>query len=293
MIYKRKYIVFWALAIIATALIGVSLSQLDLKPGLPLPELSGGELVVTAAANNPGGNIQISTFLLILLGIAVAILGIITLIRILRGVYWKSVFSSMLTPLFIVLILVGIIALFVSLLTTGSVQEPSAPIMPTPEPIPRAPLGPVPPIILWVVGLGLALGIALLCVWAINQSRKERLQGLRVVLEAERARNDLLAGQLLKDVILRCYQQMSQALQEVYGLERETSMTVEEFERLLEGEGYPHAPVHQLTTLFEAVRYGNWHPTANDEQNAIACLEAIIACIPHNIPKQAKAGNWV
>jgi hypothetical protein len=53
-------------------------------------------------------------------------------------------------------------------------------------------------------------------------------------------------------------------------------MTTREFENLLEIAGVPHNPIHQLTQLFEAVRYGNWQPNPIDEQKAIHCLEAIM-----------------
>jgi len=53
-------------------------------------------------------------------------------------------------------------------------------------------------------------------------------------------------------------------------------MTTREFEDVLEAAGFPYDPIHELTRLFEAVRYGNWQPTPVDEQNAIQCLEAIM-----------------
>jgi hypothetical protein len=53
-------------------------------------------------------------------------------------------------------------------------------------------------------------------------------------------------------------------------------MTTGEFENVLETAGIPHDPIHQLTRLFEAVRYGNWQPNLADEQTALQCLEAIM-----------------
>jgi hypothetical protein len=97
-----------------------------------------------------------------------------------------------------------------------------------------------------------------------------------VGLEAEKARQALITGVDLKDVILHCYQQMSLAMKQEQGIEREDFMTTGEFETVLEAVGIPHEPIHQLTRLFEAVRYGNWQPNAVDEQKAIQCLEAII-----------------
>ena len=53
-------------------------------------------------------------------------------------------------------------------------------------------------------------------------------------------------------------------------------MTTGEFESLLESAGVPYGPVHQLTRLFDAVRYGNWQPNSADKHEAIQCLEAIM-----------------
>jgi hypothetical protein len=86
-----------------------------------------------------------------------------------------------------------------------------------------------------------------------------------------------MAGSDLKDVIIKCYQQMSLALESERGLEREVYMTTTEFEKLLETAGIPYEPIHQLTQLFEAVRYGNWQPNHVDEQEAIRCLKTIMS----------------
>jgi hypothetical protein len=69
---------------------------------------------------------------------------------------------------------------------------------------------------------------------------------------------------------------MSLALEQEQGIERKDFMTTREFEHLLETAGVPHDPIHQLTRLFEAVRYGNWQPNPVDEQKAIHCLQAIM-----------------
>jgi hypothetical protein len=69
---------------------------------------------------------------------------------------------------------------------------------------------------------------------------------------------------------------MSQALKKGRGIERDASMTTGEFEASLEAAGIPHEPIHQLTRLFDAVRYGNWQPGPAEKQKAIQCLEAIM-----------------
>ena len=137
-------------------------------------------------------------------------------------------------------------------------------------------LGPVPPLLLWLVGIGLLVAIALIGAWLFASPTK-RVATIDIVgLEAEKAWQALKTGLDLKDVIAKCYRQMSLAVEKEQGLEREASMTTGEFEDLLEAAGIPHDPIHQLTQLFEAVRYGNWRPNPSDEQKAIDCLEAIM-----------------
>jgi hypothetical protein len=97
-----------------------------------------------------------------------------------------------------------------------------------------------------------------------------------VGIEAEKARQAIITGMDLKDVIINCYRQMSMALKQEQGIERKEFMTTGEFENLLQSVGMPPEPIHQLTRLFDAVRYGNWQPNAADEQMAIQSLEAIM-----------------
>jgi hypothetical protein len=146
---------------------------------------------------------------------------------------------------------------------------------PTPEPVITSPLGSVPAPLLWLVGIGL-FGISVLVgVWILTSSRPAEPIDL-VGLEAERAWHALKTGSDLKDVIITCYREMSLAIKIGRGIEREASMTTGEFETSLEAAGIPHEPIHQLTRLFDAVRYGDWQPGPAEKQKAIQCLEAIM-----------------
>jgi hypothetical protein len=94
--------------------------------------------------------------------------------------------------------------------------------------------------------------------------------------EAENAVNALKAGEDLRNVIMRCYLQMARALQEEQGISRSNNMTVREFEDWLQSKGVPYAPVHQLTGLFEKVRYGKQPTSENDERIGVESLNEII-----------------
>jgi hypothetical protein len=195
--------------------------------------------------------------------------------RLLRGAKWKNLIGFIWQMLVIGLILGGFAFLIMLMPESESSTVVELPA-PTPDPHVTAPLGPVPPLLLWLVGFGLLVTGILIAIWIVG-SPANRATTIDIVgLEAEKAWRELKAGLGLKDVIIKCYRQMSLALAEEQGIERKDSMTAREFESFLEAAGVPRNPVHQLTQLFEAARYGNWQPNPTDEQKAIHCLEAIV-----------------
>jgi hypothetical protein len=99
----------------------------------------------------------------------------------------------------------------------------------------------------------------------------------RVEKEARVALDAISAGGDLREAVIRCYLQMIEALQEYRGIHRDQDITPHEFEIILAKRGMPGEPVHQLTTLFEEVRYGTFKPGRKEEQVAIASLSAIVS----------------
>jgi hypothetical protein len=97
-----------------------------------------------------------------------------------------------------------------------------------------------------------------------------------LVQGAEEAVKALQDGMDFKNVIIRCYLQMTRSIQKERGLERNYAMTVQEFEHWLVGIGFPTIPLQQLTSLFEKVRYGKQKINDLDEQIALASLNEII-----------------
>jgi hypothetical protein len=177
------------------------------------------------------------------------------------------------------ILIVGVLlfgfSFLIMLLPLSRGNLPAEPPPPPPEPVITSPLGSVPLPLLWLVGIGL-FGISVLVgVWIFTSSRPAGPIDL-VGLEAEKAWRALSTGSDLKDVIITCYREMSLALKNGRGIEREASMTTREFETSLEAAGIPHEPIHQLTRLFDAVRYGDWQPSPAEKQKAIQCLEAIM-----------------
>jgi hypothetical protein len=176
----------------------------------------------------------------------------------------------------IISVIIGCLVFLVMLFPSSTNYTPPVEIpISTPKPVVTSPVGTVPTSLLWLVGLVLFVISVAVVMWVFTPSRQVHPIDL-VGREAEKARQALITGAGLKDVIVNCYIQMSLALKQEQGIERKDFMTTGEFETLLESAGIPHEPIHQLTRLFDAVRYGNWQPNAEAEQKAIQCLEAII-----------------
>ncbi|HEX2995238.1 MAG TPA: DUF4129 domain-containing protein [Anaerolineales bacterium] len=263
------------MAAIITVLIAASLPRLEFQPGLPLPELENDQVVIPAAEARPFHAISIDKLIITYVLLLVAGSVLYMTYKLLRGAEWKN-FTALIWPVLLTGLILGGFAWLIMLLKIESAPVVQV-VVPMPEPPVRAPLGAVPLPLLWLVGgVLLAVGI-LIGIWIISSRASSRNKTMDIVrLEAEKAWQELKTGLNLKDVIIKCYRQMSLALEKEQGIERKDFMTTREFENLLEAAGVPHDPVHQLTRLFEAVRYGNWQPNPPDEQKAIQCLEAIV-----------------
>jgi hypothetical protein len=271
---KRKALILLGVITLITMMIAANLPQLEFQPGMPLPRLESGQVVAVSIEEEPAVSISAPTFIFVLIALILTAVTLYLMVQLFRGADWKSI-SDVLRPL---LIISAVIAGLVFLLTLFPGSDSYTPVrfpVSTPRPVITSPLGSAPPSLLWPVGLGLIVISVLVLVWIFTSSRQASAMNL-VGLEAERARRALKTGMHLKDVILHCYMQMSLALKQEQGIERKDFMTTGEFENLLETAGVPHEPIHQLTRLFDAVRYGNWQPNPVDEQMAIQCLEAIM-----------------
>lgn len=146
-------------------------------------------------------------------------------------------------------------------------------------PAPAIAIPETPAWLITLVELTVALLIAaaiMAIVWLALRYRQDAAVTETLAQEAQAAIDALEAGDDFKDVVTRCYAQMSQALLKERGLERSKSMTPQEFERLLVKIGFPAEPIHTLTHLFEEVRYGSIPTSEPAIQKAIASLNAIL-----------------
>jgi hypothetical protein len=121
------------------------------------------------------------------------------------------------------------------------------------------------------------IGVALWFLW--RRRKLDDSPNRLIARQAQSALDALQAGGDLKNTIIRCYYQMSAVINQQRGIQRSQAMTAHEFEEYLSKNGLPGEPVHQLTHLFEEVRYGDLPAGAAEEQIAMNSLSAIIeAC---------------
>lgn len=269
---KKSALVFLSLSLTLTVLIGMGLSRLELKPGMPFPSFENGQVVLSPVDAAPVG-MPVNGISRILISVALAVLSAVLIVLIVKRTPLKRLLRELFSLFWKLLLATGTFLLALALLpkSQGTLQgEPPAP----PKPLVTAPLGPVPTVLIWAVGICLLCTIMLLGARMLAARRHPVSRSW--MREVERARQALLAGDDLRTVILQCYQRMGQELRQERQIEREAYMTTGEFEELLSAKGVPHAPVHRLTRLFEAVRYGCLKPAAEDVEEALQCLDAIL-----------------
>ena len=271
---KRNALIIYSLVAVAVIILAISLPVLELQPGMPPPEIENNHVKVTYNSGVYAETIPVNRFIMILVGLLAAGAFLYSMVRVLRGASWRDIVNFLISMVFIVLIIGGLLLAILALPhSTGPVQ--SQLVVPTPQPRVTAPLGPVPPILLWIVGGCLLICAIMIVVWIFRIARKKPGASDLIAREAEKARQSILLGVGLKDVIILCYRQMSNVLQEDRGITRKDNMTTLEFEETLVSTGFSPEPVHELTRMFNAARYGDWQPSAEDEGKAIRCFEAI------------------
>ncbi len=269
---KRRTLALLLLTIGAAVLIAMGLPYLKFQPSNPLPDLQVTPEKHTSESA-PAVAVSISataqTIFAIVLLTGTALAGI----KYRKKIPWKEILIPAIS--ITVLALIGLVIRFaLQGVPLGFSGQP-------PKILPQVnfespSLGPVNPNLIWLVWIGLAVGMISIGVWILFWSAGRSRPDDPLKREAELAIHALRTGSDIRNVIVRCYLQMSQALQKEQGIKREETMTARDFERLLEARGIPHDPIHQLTGLFEGARYGHRPPGPEDERTAFECLSAIV-----------------
>jgi len=272
---KRISLIFLSGAVVSLILLAASLSNLELHSGTPFP--GGGNSDNAILSVEALSAIQ-TPFFLILQGV-LALIFLLLLIyvtaRLIVFVNLKIVLQSVLVM--VLLLTIVYMMPFTTIGQSAVFPNEYSEIKPPPSlAYPVSPLGQPPQILIWLVIIGFVLGMSLPAIKIVKQWLKPAEIDDPLLQGAENAVNALNTGEGLRNVIIRCYLQMTRSLQEEQGIERNYTMTVREFEGWLEIKGFPTVPVHQLSCLFEKVRYGNQPTSYNDEEIAIESLNEII-----------------
>jgi hypothetical protein len=272
---KYLSLLFLVGTLVAFILLTASLSNLELQPGTPFPGGIDSGNDVQAVSPLPPTQIYFIPllrgifaliFLVFLIDVAARLIVLVNVKRILQ--------------LALALVILLILIYMLPHITPGGpayfLNESSNITTPPAFDYPVTPLGQPPQILIQLVIIGIVLGIGLLAFTVVKRWPSSKSIEDELLQEAEQAVNALKAGADLRNVILRCYFQMTRSLQEEQGIERDYTMTVQEFERWLGNLGFPSIPLRQLTSLFEKVRYGKQQTSNNDEQIAMDSLNEII-----------------
>lgn len=135
----------------------------------------------------------------------------------------------------------------------------------------------------WLVrGLSLAVGLVVTIIAVVTIRRLRRSRSVseddtwtQLAVRARAAISDIEGGGDLRSSILRCYVEMTRIVRESRGVYRGATMTAREFQDYLIQAKLPPHPVNRLTELFEKARYGLGESSAQEESDAIASLQAI------------------
>jgi hypothetical protein len=293
-------VVFTGLAVTGLFFLAAGLSQLEFLPGLPLPMLLEQEAPPDGVGTLPGGD-AIFFILRVVYLIGLILLPFFVIYLVINPKARKKFLKELLRIGSFALMMYFIFSLIRSFDQTekelgGEAGGGPQGGLPSPELVEFIPKTPA-----WLVNT-LAVLLALLIVgligvllWVFLKRKPAELPLRQIAEEAQSALDAIRAGGDLRNIVLRCYAEMSRVLSERRGIQRPPDMTPREFEIALERQGLPREPVQALTRLFEEVRYGAITPGKGEEQRALDSLAAIVqACgNPDRIPDRSLGGNPV
>jgi hypothetical protein len=271
---KRTSLILLLAAAVALVLLASSLSNLELQAGAPFPGSDSANPANQSAASTIPVDVYWSPILqgivsLLVVSATIYVLArLIPLVDIKRILRWLLVIAILLVAAY----MIPHTPASPAAALPGESSEGELPAFAYPV----SPLGTPPLGLIWLVSISLLLGGGLIAVRFLRGGRHPARIEDQLSQEAELAIHALAAGANLRNVILRCYLQMTRALQEEHGIERSENMTVQEFEDLLAIKGFPSGPVKHLSRLFESVRYGGQQTTEGDEAAALESLHAIV-----------------
>lgn len=283
---RLRVILLLAVTVAAITLLAAGLSGLELLPGRPFP------FRLSLPGFAPGGDVQPGDpdlFDLLVQGLLALVIFVILPLWLLIFILSPRARKQMLKriPAYILwaFIIYGLTRLMqrlepiANLTGEGALSGGGTPpgTGETAEPVPPEFVVDPPQwliILVTLVLLALLLGAAWFW-W--QRSRRRQVSPLqRLAREAEQALEQLDTGGDLGETITRCYAQMGRVLARQRGLHRQKTMTPREFEQHLAAAGLRDEHIRRLTRLFERFRYGAGRAGKREEDEAVACLTAIV-----------------
>jgi hypothetical protein len=280
---KILYLLTFGIGLLAILILVISLPEFRLQEGQPFPlNMDFSVSVMGTAVVLPGGNVL---YWIIRGMAALVIIGLPIYIIV-------SLFSPEGRRRLLIQIVMMLVMLFildrVAKIVQDKPKEEQAQSIESPVEQPLSGEGEniqteqfeatTPEWMVWASSFGVALlftGLVALGLWFYYRRWQRLSPSDQLAQEAERAISALQGGGDFKNVIIRCYYQMSQIIYSERGIQRELAMTASEFEHALEEKGFPREPIQYLTKIFEEVRYGTKQPAKQEEDKAIWYLSVI------------------
>ncbi len=274
-------------AILATLLLAISLPRLELAPGEDIPLAGILELLSGDSSSLVRSEFYLSFNLVRLLIACLWILIIASVIGfIISSEIRKLVFKRIIQYTFWILVFYGLVITIAPYIPRNFKEDagPTDTLIGVPqsdELFPSPPefvINPPPWIVYLVTGIMivLLLGLAWFIWYVFIRAEKTNSPLEELTQEAQHALDNIQAGHNLKDAIRQCYADMSHILKQQRNIKRAQGMTPREFEQHLAASGFKTEDIKRLTRLFERVRYGSKESGPKEEQEAVACLNAII-----------------
>ena len=285
---RGLFLIILGIAILGMLGLSIGLTGLSLQPGDLFPLLGLFQIGNYGLIDLPGGQVFLQAIRIIYL-IALLVTPIMIIYLIVSPTARRQFLRLFLRSLPFILGLYLVSVVLIRLRANNPTANPfnlggsgdqSGPAG-LPAPVPIIPGLSETSIVLISVALSLVtVSIIGYLLWLLWRRRQDELSPNRLIArQAESALDVLQAGGDLKNTIIRCYYQMSAVINEQRGILRSQAMTPHEFEEYLSAQGLPDEPIHQLTHLFEQVRYGDLPAGPVEEQVALNSLTAIVeAC---------------
>lgn len=282
MLNERKtralLIVILVLVILASLVLSISLTGLQLRGGIESPGSIEDETSSIGDFPGKAAHPLSLNFLQAVAAIVFLVLVIFLSIRVVKILVQHSTQLKGLWKIIVALVGVALIMVFLGNLTPVGIYDPlqdEVYLTPPPSmPIQTIEVGETPNSLRWVVLAVMLAGLTVLAYYGVRKTTNT-IPGDKIVQNAEVALNSILRGEDFRNVILRCYFEMSRVIQEENGVERDSTMTVREFEDELGSRGFDLEPIHHLGVLFEKARYSSQPITDLEEAEGLACLQKI------------------